>query len=327
MSAPSYKRIEDIVSGKAKLTSDELRRKLKLKQIESSLKFRQKNAKFEKLFVQKGAKISNLREYSAKIIGAGTLTGLLFLSSPSETPPLPSLQEIVRKVDDDLAGGSSKQQALLVNSIASLLPKHHRPLEQNEKKILEQVISQTTGIKVRASLEGESLNTVYGKVGIEQHLRRYPGDTLVNHGGYNTIKEGMAPGLGAWGYFANSKEKITPQLEEIEKWYAVVQTLYLPDWNKRQPYLKEWYKYRKVMLVNTKNGQAVVTAIADAGPAAWTGKNFGASPETMLHLGGGKYTKGEVLVFFVDDPENKIPLGPVDYGTQLSGVGLIKLQS
>jgi hypothetical protein len=26
-----------------------------------------------------------------------------------------------------------------------------------------------------------------------------------------------------------------------------------------------------------------------------------------------KYKKGPVVIFFVDDPENKVPLGPVDY--------------
>ena len=78
-------------------------------------------------------------------------------------------------------------------------------------------------------------------------------------------------------------------------------------------YLREWYKYRKVLIVNTDNGNAVVAAIADSGPAAWTGKHFGGSPEVMEYLGGPRYKKGPVLIFFVDDPENKIPLGPVDY--------------
>jgi hypothetical protein len=106
---------------------------------------------------------------------------------------------------------------------------------------------------------------------------------------------------------------LTPDLIETEKWYSVVQTLYLPGWNSRQPYLRDWYKYRKLMILNTKNGNAVVTAIADSGPAAWTGKHFGGSPEVMEYLGGSRYKKGAVLVFFVDDPENKIKLGPVDY--------------
>ena len=89
--------------------------------------------------------------------------------------------------------------------------------------------------------------------------------------------------------------------------------MYLPDWNTRQPYLKDWYKHRKVFIVNTENGNAVVAAIADSGPAAWTGKQFGGSPEVMQTLGGNKYKKGPVITFFVDDPENKISLGLVEY--------------
>ena len=157
-------------------------------------------------------------------------------------------------------------------------------------------------------------------------MRRFPGDTLLQHaptpkdfggegqGSGSILKEGLAPGLGAWGYFAPSKDALTPKIEEIERWYAVVQTLYLPDWSARQPHLKNWYKYRKVLIVNTQNGNAVVAGVADSGPAAWTGKHFGGSPEVMQYLGGAKYKKGLVIVFFVDDPYNKVPLGPVEYG-------------
>lgn len=33
----------------------------------------------------------------------------------------------------------------------------------------------------------------------------------------------------------------------------------------------------------------------------------------MEYLGGSRYKKGKVLLFFVDDPENKFSLGPVKY--------------
>jgi hypothetical protein len=33
----------------------------------------------------------------------------------------------------------------------------------------------------------------------------------------------------------------------------------------------------------------------------------------MHYLGGSRYKKGPVILFFVDDPENKVPLGPVEY--------------
>ena len=57
----------------------------------------------------------------------------------------------------------------------------------------------------------------------------------------------------------------------------------------------------------------MISAIADAGPAAWTGKHFGGSPEVMAYLGlnVGKQ-KGPVVLFFVDDPEDKVPLGPLE---------------
>ncbi|MBI1864119.1 hypothetical protein HYS03_02855 [Candidatus Woesebacteria bacterium] len=194
-----------------------------------------------------------------------------------------------------------------------MLPNRVSPLTREEEKALERIFEENLGIPARANLEGEHLNTTYGLIGAEQHLRRYPGDTLAQHGNRQILKEGIAPGLGAWGYFAPSKSRLTPDLEETERWYAVVQTLYLPDWNKRLPYLRDWYKYRKVLIVNTKNGNAVVAAIADSGPAAWTGKHFGGSPEVMDYLGGPRYKKGPVILFFVDDPENKIPLGPVEY--------------
>jgi len=69
-----------------------------------------------------------------------------------------------------------------------------------------------------------------------------------------------------------------------------------------------------MLVVNPVNGNAVVCVIADAGPAEWTGKQFGASPEIMQSLDLNKGPrKGLILMMFVDDPDNKIPLGPVNY--------------
>lgn len=293
-----------------------LRNKLKLKNLEIKSDFSKKYPKTHELLKEKGLELSKVRQHSAKIIGAAGLTGTLLLSPPTGVKTLPAPQEISDKLK--LAGAELSLEGpkkLLLDNLDSLLPKRFRPLAVNEEKILEQIVLQITGIKTKANLEGEHLNTTYGLIGAEQHLRRYPQDTLKDHGEGSVLKEGLAPGLGAWGYFASSKSEMDESLKEKEKWYAVVQTLYLPDWNTRQPYLRDWYKYRKVLIVNTKNGNSVIASIADSGPAAWTGKHFGGSPEVMDYLGGPRYKKGPVLVFFVDDPENKIPLGPVEYNT------------
>jgi len=304
---------EDIA--KDKVDYSFLREKLKLKQFEAKKSFSEKYPHVEKFFAQKGVELGKIRQHSAKILGASALTGTLLLAPPTGLKGLPTPTELVDSLKA-LRDQSSVDlpQKFLVDLLKTVLPQNIRPLSHDEEKVLEQIFVKIIGIKAKGTLEGEHLNTTYGKIGAEQHLRRYPGDSMVNHGPY--FEEGMAPGLGAWGYFAYSKDKLTPSLEETEKWYAVVQTLYLPDWERRHKYLVEWYKYRKVLIVNTDNGNAVVAAIADSGPAAWTGKHFGGSPEVMEYLGGPRYKKGPVLIFFVDDPENKVPLGPVEYNKQ-----------
>lgn len=293
---------------------DYLRSRLKLKSYEVKKDFEEKYPKIKEYLDKKGLSLANIRAHSAKIISTGALTSSLLFSPVGKVGILPTPGDIVDRLkllgDVEPVEGLKK---MLINNLKDLLPEKPRPLDRNEEKVLQELFDKIIGIKTRANLEGEHLNTTYGYIGAEQHLRRYPGDGLSNHGTGEVLHEGIAPGLGAWGYFAPLKEKLTSSLEETEKWYAVVQTLYLPDWNSRQPHLRNWYKYRKVLIVNTNNGNAVIAAIADSGPAAWTGKHFGGSPEVMEYLGGPRYKKGPVVIFFVDDPENKIPLGPIDY--------------
>lgn len=304
--------------------SEDFRNKLKLKSQETSLDFQKKYQDAYKFLNEKEIDLKYIRRHSSKLLGAGALAGTLLLTPPTHSKNLPDL----KKIASSLRLGEDVKQVELPSvafklALSKMLPEETRPLSRQEEKYLEQLIYDNLGIRARATLEGEHLNTTYGNIGAEQHLKRYPGDNLAAHAPENDeygadnpqeiLKEGIAPGLGAWGYFAPSKSELTQELENTERWYAVVQTLYLPEWGSRQPYLRDWYKYRKVLIVNTGNGKAVVASIADAGPAAWTGKHFGGSPEVMDYLGGPRYKEGPVLVFFVDDPNNQISLGPVEY--------------
>jgi hypothetical protein len=311
---------------KEKVDTEFLRNKLKLKSFEVKKSFNQKYPHVEKFFADRGISLSKIREHSARVITAGALTGTLLFSPPIKPAGMPNATEIVKNlanlnIDNSNANPISLNQVLLA-SIQNYLPTQIGPLTRSQEKNLEKIFSDTIGVSSKATLEGEHLNTTYGYIGAEQHLMRYPGDSIAAHD-LMPDDEGIAPGLGAWGYFAPSKSQLTKQDIENEKWYAVVQTLYLPDWSNRQPYLQKWYKYRKVLIVNTVNGNAVVADIADSGPAAFTGKHFGGSPAVMNYLGGSRYKKGPVIIFFVDDPENKVPLGPVEYNNvNIPGVSL-----
>lgn len=296
-----------------------IREKLKLKHLEEIRKLHNRHPHAKSFFDKKGISLSKIREHSAKALVGGALAGALALATPglpagrqahAQAPSLPP-----PLVETLIAAGAAlpeNPEEYLKGELETMLPPKAQPLPSDVEKNIGLLVERLSGIKARATLEGEHLNTTYGYIGYEQHLPRFPGDTIAQHGEFQ--EAGITPGLGAWRYFAPAKSQMTPDLYQKEKYYAVVQTMYLPDWGKRYKYLVEWYKYRKVVVVNTQNGKAVVAAIADAGPAAWTGKHFGASPEAMDAIGGPKYRKGPVLLFFVDDPENKVPLGPVDYG-------------
>ncbi len=197
---------------------------------------------------------------------------------------------------------SEELKKLLAKILKRELPSHQRLLTNTEEKKVTEAISKTLGLKAAFSLDGNRLNNQWGVMGLEQYLARFAGDTVA---GRNFPQVGMAPARGAFGYFADANQ---------EKYYVAVQTLYLPDWQQRFGVLKDWYKFRKVLVVNPDNGAAVVAVVGDSGPAKFTERQFGGSPQVMYDLGFYPKThEGRVLLLFVDDPENKVPLGPVEY--------------
>jgi len=255
--------------------------------------------------------LPQLREHSVKLITGAALTSSLLLGSGK--PIVVSLlnQPAEERLKLGLAT-SDEVKKLLAEKISGLLPGSIGKLTDDLNDKICQLLKDLLGINALPNLEGKELNYSYGWIGYEQHLKRFPGDDLGGHD--EELQAGIAPGLGAWGYFAPSKEKLTNDLFLMEKYYVAVQTLYLPQWYTNTKELSDWYKHRKVIVLNPENGTACAAVVADAGPAAWTGKQFGGSPELMkvlnLHL---KSRKGKVLLLFVDDAENQVPLGPIDF--------------
>lgn len=267
-----------------------------------------------KKWISKNKSITqNLFDKHLKKVAVSSLGGLMLISTSGlSIPPQHNVTNNTAKIV-----GAEDKNALMKTELIDKIPAEMRNLTSEEERAVAGVINKNLGIKVSAELEGKRLNKSYGLIGGEQHLYRYPGDTVHAHarnaqdwamfGG-----AGIAPGLGAWGYFAPSKEAFTKEDEERERWYIAVQTFLSPGFSERVAEYRDFYKYRKMLVVNPKTGQAVVTVIGDAGPSEWTGKSLGGSPEVMHELGlaiGPR--KGAVVYMFIDDPGNEIPLGPV----------------
>lgn len=268
-------------------------------------------ASFEKRFPRASKKlksvnldISDLRRHSAKMLSAAAIAGGVLFGSPA-------IKEHAHPTYQDMTLSKEQVDQQVKENLGHILPKKVGPLSPETEEKVSDVFRKTLGINAVARLDGNRLNDSYGYIGGEQHMPRYPGDSLAQHDELQV--KGITAHRGAFGYFGATKDQMTQEAVMQEKYYVAVQTLYLPNWNTNHKTLKEWYKFRKVLVVNPTTGKSIVAVIGDAGPAAWTGKQFGGSPEVMDYLRPWENkNKGAVLLFFVDDRENPIALGPVE---------------
>ncbi len=284
-----------------------------------------------------GYKLWFLSENVGKAAMAGGLMLSMLTSSPQVMAGIPHASDTQIQQEFKAARAKSDQiRAQKMQTAREALMKQQQA-QQHMQALLQQLVTnpsvmhdeatatdvadtlhELTGVPLATSMEGYSLNTNIGRIGAEQHLKRYPGDDLAGH---TLTGSGMAPGLGAYGYFAPSKAAMTQEAVEREKWYVAVQTFKSPNWSGNVSATYNWFKYRKVMVYHPITGKAVVGNIAEAGPALSTGKAYGGSPEVMAAL---KATDGRgtppVVMLFVDDPNNQIPFGPVQLESILEAV-------
>ncbi len=250
---------------------------------------------------------------NTKQLAVGSLGSLVLLTSPIQKDSMNTKVKVA-----GLEAQKINTNVFLITDLSKSLPDLVRPLTGSEEAAASAILSKNFGMTVTPEINGLRLNRSYGLIGSEQHLARYPGDNMSTHFDGNSEdaekyhSSGMAPGLGAWGYFTTSRSQMTEEDTLREKYYIAVQTFLAPDFNSRVSEYRDFFKYRKMLVVNPENGKAVVAVIGDAGPAEWTGKHLGGSPEVMKHLERvDGAAKGPVLYFFIEDPNDAIPLGPV----------------
>lgn len=292
------------------------------------MKFTSKNPSFEYLKNKWTAKhvtakdnFWNSHSNSLKQLALGSLGSLMLISAPMSTfANLPNPVTVVSKSD---AIANYDQNVLMAAKLRDVLPTEIRSLTISEEDKITQILSKDLGLKVVAQLNDVRLNKNFGIIGGEQHLYRYPGDSLQAHFDNATDwamygSAGIAPQLGAWGYFASSKKEFSEIDKQREKYYLAIQTFLVPGYAENSTMYRDFFKFRKMLVVNSQTGQSVVAVIADAGPSQWTGKDLGGSPKVMHLLGLAQGArKGPVLYFFIDDPNDEISLGLIKVGSQI----------
>lgn len=279
--------------------------------------FRKKHKQILAWARSKSYTLANIKVKTHKVLVAGVFGAGIFLgtAAPITAMSLPQIEEHLQ-LEKKL---SFEEKEAIHLQLRFYLDQFKKEKKANEN-LVAYFIAKITGLPTVATLDGQRVPTIVGKIGGEQHLPRFPGESLSYHLAQKTDWDkynwaGMAPHFGAWGYFADSKSLLTLDLAQKEKYYLAIQTFAIPAWEKNWPTLKEWWKFRKMLVYNPENGKWVVAVVADSGPAYYTGKDFGGSPEVMEALGLAEGSRqGEVIVLFLDDPQDKIPLGPQEGG-------------
>lgn len=283
------------------------------------MKFKSKKPHYQHLrkkwYLRKKAAQNKLWEKHGDALrkfAVGSIGGLMLLSNPMQNIGASTFTSNQDEVLKDI-----NTNVILAKTLSELVPKDVRPLDLDEEIKITDTLSESFGFPVTTQINDIRLNRNYGLIGGEQHLYRYPDDSLQAHADSTSDwamygSSGIAPGLGAWGYFAPSKQDFSEVDKQRERYYLAIQTFLVPGYAENVGKYRDFFKYRKMIVVNPKTGQAVVAVIGDAGPAQWTGKHLGGSPEVMHYLGlASGPRKGPVVYFFIDDPEDKVPLGSV----------------
>lgn len=154
-----------------------------------------------------------------------------------------------------------------------------------------------------------------GKTAREQHLWLSSGEsashhyavsgTPTNYNGQN-CRNGMAGGYGAFGQSSVYRERYYVNMRWLyAQWYqdgegnTKVRNL--------DPIMKSWHRHKKLIVTNPLTHLSVVVSIEESGPAIWTGRVSGLSPEAMAAI--KTYTNDNLTYYWAGS--QSVPLGPI----------------
>lgn len=204
---------------------------------------------------------------------------------------------------------SQEEHVAVLEKLRTVVKQPAGHLPAQEELYMEQQLTDMLGFEVMAELEGQRLNHSIGTMAALPHVRRFPTDSLDQHSFYH--EAGLAKYRSAFGWFTELGQ-VTDQMKRNEQYFVAVQAPFVPSWHQGYGPLKEWYKFRKMLVINPVEAKAVVTVVGDFGPAQWMQYQFGASPEVVREANlWSMQSAGKVLLLFVNDVNNSIPLGSI----------------
>src|SRR6266566_2772080 len=116
-------------------------------------------------------------EWITKHAVIGSVGGFALLTTPAVNVHLPNhiasaQEQFAQDIDTKM---------FLIADLSHSLPDTVQPLTLLQEETIAQTLTRHFGFRVTPYLQHKRLNTSYGYIGQEQHLARFPGDTMTNH--------------------------------------------------------------------------------------------------------------------------------------------------
>jgi hypothetical protein len=222
------------------------------------------------------------------------------LATPEPTA-LPLENRMARQI-------SQEEYTAVVDKLTALSKLPPGKMDIETALYVEQQVSDLVGFQVATKLQNHELLHTQGSILALPHLKRSPRDTASDHR-YPQAPFSQKRSTFGWIDHLKTTHGIA---EDVEEYYIALPLHLIPTWSQESAALKEWYTFRKMLVLNPQEQLAVVCRVADSLSTNTAKYQFGGSPELIL---AGRCwsadTLGRVLVFFVVDDTNTIPVGPL----------------
>jgi len=190
----------------------------------------------------------------------------------------------------------------------------HPPTDYHDENLLylEQQLSDLLNFTVSATQAEYQVPYIGGVMAGLPHLKRSPNDQLANH--QTVLEAGFKEKRSFYGWF--NANQLTADDILAEKYYLSLPINLTSAWLDQPQVTAEWFKHRKLIVLNPLRELAVVAVMADIGPYNPIRAQFGGSPEIIRAAEvWHPENKGRVVVFFVEDSKNEVPLGVINLKT------------
>lgn len=183
-------------------------------------------------------------------------------------------------------------------------------LEQDDLLYLEQQLSDIFGFEVTSKLDDHKLPFTLGTMAAAPHQRRYPKDKLGEHNRYP--EAGMTQTRSSFGWMLEAGQ-LSATATKQEQYGLSLPLAYLPEWQQDYSQLKDWYRYRKMLVINPFELKAIIASVINIDLVSTLKYQFAGTPE-LIRAGfiWSPKASGRVLVFFINDEPDNIKVGPIN---------------